>query len=62
MGELKDVDGRWVKHIRSSHAKLGSIDGLKENNPARVITSGCRTVIEFVSIFWEEYLYKEVVK
>ena len=41
-------------------AKLGSIDGLKENNP--VITSGCRTVIEFVSIFWEEYLYKEVVK
>ena len=59
---LKDLDGRWVKYIRSSHAKLDSIDGLKENNPGRVITGGCRTVIEFLSIFGEKYLYKEMVK
>ena len=59
---LKDLDGRWEKYIRSSHVKPGSIDGLKENNPARVITSGCRTAIEFLSIFEEKYLCKEVVK
>ena len=34
----------------------------KENNPARVITSGCGTAIEFLSISVEKYLYKEVHK
>ena len=27
----------------------------KENNPARFITSGCGTAIEFLSIFVERY-------
>ena len=34
----------------------------KENNPARVITSGCGTAIKYLSIFVEKYLYKEVDK
>ena len=34
----------------------------KENNPARVITSGCGTVLEFLSIFVKNNLYKEVDK
>ena len=34
----------------------------KENNPTRVVRSGCRTAIEFVSVFLENYLYKEVNK
>ena len=34
----------------------------KENNPARVITSGCGTVLEFLSIFVKNDLYKEVDK
>ena len=34
----------------------------KENNPARVITSGCGTAIEFLSISVETYLCKEVHK
>ena len=55
---------RWVKYIRSGQAKPGSIYGLikthKENNPARVITSGYGTAIEFLSIFVERYSYKEV--
>ena len=66
MGELKILDKRWVKYIRSSHAKSGSMYGLfkphKENNPARVITSGCVTAIEFLSVFVEKYSYKEVDK
>ena len=34
----------------------------RENNPVRVIESGCRTAIEYLSIFVEKYLYKEVNK
>ena len=63
---LKVLDERWVKYIRSSHVKPSSMYGLikthKENNPARVITSGCGTAIEFLSMFVEKYLYKKVVK
>ena len=40
----------------------GLIKTHKENNPARVITSGCRTAMAFLSIFVERYLYKEVDK
>ena len=34
----------------------------KENNPVRVITSGCGADIEYLSIFVVKYLYKEVYK
>ena len=55
---LKVLDERWVKYIRSSHAKPGSKYGLikthKENNPG--------AAIEFLSIFVEKYSYKEVDK
>ena len=34
----------------------------KENNPVRVITSGCGTAIEHLSVLVEKYLYKEVNK
>ena len=48
---LKVLDERWVKYIRSSHAKPGSMYDLikthKENNPARVITSGCELQLNF---------------
>ena len=40
----------------------GLIKTHKENNPVRVITSGCGTAIEYLSIFVEKYLYKEVNK
>ena len=57
---LKVLDERWVNYIRSSHAKPGTMYGLikthKVNNPARVITSGCGTAIEFLSIFVKKYL------
>ena len=34
----------------------------KESNPVRVATSSCGTTIEYLSIFVEKYLYKEVNK
>ena len=34
----------------------------KVGNPVRVITSGCRTAIENLSIFVEKCLYSEVLK
>ena len=63
---LKVLDERWVKYIRSSHAKPGTMYGLikthKENNPARVMTKGCGTAIGFLSILVDKHLYKEVDK
>ena len=40
----------------------GLIKTHKESNPVRVITSGCSTAIEYLTIFVEKYLYKEVNK
>ena len=40
----------------------GLVKTHKENNPAKVVTSGCGTAVEFLSIFVENYLYKEVNK
>ena len=40
----------------------GLIKTHKENNPVRVITSGCSTSIEYLSVFVEKYLYREVNK
>ena len=63
---LKVLNEKWAKYIRSNYCKPGTMYGLikthKENNPARVITSGCGTAIEYLSIFVEKYLYKEVDK
>ena len=38
----------------------GLIKTHKDNNPVRVLTSGCGTTIEYLSIFVEKYLQKEV--
>ena len=40
----------------------GLIKTHKENNLVRIITGGCGTAIEHLSIFVEKYLYKEVNK
>ena len=40
----------------------GLIKTKKENNPVRVITSGCGNAIEYLLIFVEKYFYKEVNK
>ena len=64
--DLKVLDKKLASYIKPSNSKPGTMYGLikthKENNPARVITSGCGTVVEFLSIFVENYLYKEINK
>ena len=56
----------WQKFIESSHADPEEMYGLvkidKDNNPACVITSGCGTAVENLSIFVERCLYPEVLK
>ena len=40
----------------------GLVKTHKVNNPVRVITTGCGTAVENLSIFVERYLYVEVLK
>ena len=40
----------------------GLVKTHKVNNPVRVITTGCGTAVENLSIFVERYLYAEVLK
>ena len=51
----------WVKFITLEHSKPGKMYGNikthKINNPVRVITSGCSTAVESLSIFVEIDLY-----
>ena len=64
--DLRVFDKKWASYIKSNYCKPGSMYGLsqmhKENNPVRVITSGRGTAIEYLSIFVEKYLYREVNK
>ena len=50
--DLKVLDKKWASYIKPSNSKPGTMYGLikthKENNPARVITSGCGTAVEFI--------------
>ena len=56
----------WALFIEPSLSKPGNMHGLikthKTSNPSRVISSGCGTAIENLSIFVEKYLYKEAAK
>ena len=39
---------------------FGLVKTLKANNHVRIVTSGCNTAVENLSIFVEKVLYKEV--
>ena len=58
----KTLSNDWVKFITPEHSKPGKMYGNirthKINNPVRVITSGCSTAVESLSIFVEKELYK----
>ena len=47
-----------TNYIKSNYCKPGKIHALikthKQNNPVRVITSGCGAAIEYLSIFVEK--------
>ena len=61
-GVLNDSWRRFIKPSNSTPGKMyGLVKTHKEGNPVRVITSGCGTAIENLSIFVEKCLYSEVL-
>ena len=55
------LDEKWKSDIQTECSPSGKMYGLikthKNDNPARIITSGCNTAIESLSIFVEKVLY-----
>ena len=64
--DLRVLDKKWARYIKSNYCKPGTMYELikmhKENNPLRVITSGCGTATEYSLIFVEKCLYRQVDK
>ena len=60
----KVIDNSWKDFISCDSPSAGKMYDLvkthKVNNPVRIITSGCNTDVENLSIFVEKVLYKEV--
>ena len=59
----KVIDNSWKDFISCdspSASKMYVLLKTKANNPVRIITSGCNTTVENLSIFLEKVLYKEV--
>ena len=56
------LDNKWKSFIAPSNSTAGKMYGNvkthKENNPVRVITSGCNTAVENLSIFVENVLFE----
>ena len=57
----KVLNDKWRSYITSRNSRPGKMYGNikthKTDNPARVITSGCNTPVEHLSIFVEKLLY-----
>ena len=55
------LDQKWKSCIQTECSTSGKMYGLikthKNNNPARIITSGCNSAIESLTIFVEKVLY-----
>ena len=55
------LDGKWKSYIQTKCSTSGKMYGLvkthKNDNPLRIITSGCNTAIQSLSIFVEKVLY-----
>ena len=52
------LDEKWKSYIQIECSTSGKMYGLikthKNDNPARIITSGCNTAVESLSIFVEK--------
>ena len=53
----KSISEKWKKFITLKDSTPGKMYGNVIGNPTRVITSGCNTAIENLSIFVENVLY-----
>ena len=62
----KVIDNSWKSFVSCDSPSAGKMYGLikthKVDNPVRIITSGCNTAVENLSIFVEKVLYSEVEK
>ena len=60
------VDNSWKSFISCHSPSAGKMYGLvkihKVINPVRILTSGCNTVVQNLSTFVENVLYKKVEK
>ena len=56
------IDKNWKRLITPTNSTPGTMYGLvrthKANNPVRVITSGCNTAIESLSVYIELVLFE----
>ena len=55
------LDNKWKSFITSSSTAgkmYGNVKTHQEDNPVRVITSGCNTAVENLSIFVENVLFE----
>ena len=61
MAQKKVLNNKWKSYIAPHNLRTGKMYGNikthKTGNPARVITSGCNTPVEHLSIFVENVLY-----
>ena len=59
--QMNTLDEKCKSYIQTECSTSGKMYGMikthKNNNPARIITSGCNTAIESLSIFAEKVLY-----
>ena len=59
--QMNILDEKWKSYIQTEYSTSGRMYGLikthKNNNPARIIMSGCNTAVESLSIFVEKVLY-----
>ena len=58
--QMNILDEKWKSYIQTECSTFGKMYGLiethKNDNPARIITSGCNTTVESISIFAEKIL------
>ena len=58
--QMNILDQKWKSYIQTECSTSGKMYGLikthKNDNPARIITSGCNTTVESISIFVEKIL------
>ena len=58
--QMNILDQKWKSYIQTERSTSGKMYGLikthKNDNPARIITSGCNTTVESISIFVEKIL------
>ena len=55
--QINILDQKWKSYIQTSGKMYRLIKTHKNNNPTRIITSGCNTANESLSIFAEKVLY-----